>query len=559
MADNPYSADAGDRDSVTGLSDRLVSETSATSNAQSGVRNLDDNPRDDEQSSTGSLHSYDAILGVEEEEEFRFDNITLLYPAFGNNHERVNQLIPACMGNAMAGLPFLVIDIITAMRNVLEAELNMNDDNANVDHHYESRRLYDLLYKVAFSLSKCKEEFQQMSTDPRKRTFNSKYVSIKQTQPLSNGVPTRRVTGGKPQPTKGTTGTQFPYFHLLDWLLGRHQFTDGGDAGLVAQVGSVDDTFPRPQREYIRCLSKLDKDATLRGFLEVVGKPRELLTAYNHVIECFSGEGGILQAHCRKLYAYMHNNVQSSTSGTNHLDASRKVGSISNDAPAGCPVHINALDNHKFACMMFRHMQQAAEDRYKLRLPPLFQEVGKVIYSTSESGGFTTVALNLGGSGLLYEYGDVVKVILPNSEKTTLSWVHSLSSSNPASFTLDDMIKLHRNTGNRWGWKEIWESLGWDRFEADGGGGVPFDVIARYIEQAQIRDESSTKTRWVHSPLDLGGKGSNKIFAQPPPIRMDQIASLEPVSPRVYSVSGVETDRVFLLVSKPQDGAYHHG
>ena len=483
----------------------------------------------------------------------------MLYPAFGNNHERVNQLIPACMGMALAGLPFLVMEIISAMRNVLEAELNANDDeDASVDN-CETRRLYDLLYKVAFSLSKCKEEFQQMSTDPMKRTYNSKYVSIKQTQPLSNGVPTRRVKGGKPLPSKGTTGTQFPYFHILDWLIGRHQFSDGGEAGLVAQVGAVDETFPRPQREYLQVLSKLDKNATLRGFMEAVGRPKELQAAYNHLIECYGGEGGVLQAHCRKLYSYIHNNVQSSTSGTNHLEASGKSGNSDKIIAGRCPLHSNASDNHKFASMMFRHMQKAAEERYKLRLPPLFQEVGKVIYSTSESGGFTTVALNLDGSGLLYEYGDVVKVILPNSEKTTLAWVYSLSSNDKAYFTLDDMISLHKDTGNGWGWRELWEALGWCHFEMEGGKGVPLEVIARYIEQAQIRDASSKKTRWVRSPLHLGGKESKNMFAMPPPITMDQISSLEPVSPRVYSVSGVESERVFLLVSKPQDGAYHHG
>lgn len=556
MVDNPDSSIDGAVNGMTDSGGVQFNTQGATSNVHStSLKFFDQNLISHEQtSSVESFRSFDSIVEAEDDEEFRYDNITLLYPAFGNSHERVNQLIPACMGNALAGLPFLVVDIISAMRNVLEAELNRNNGTTNVDD-YESRHLFSLLYKVAFSLSKCKEEFQQMSTDPLKRTFNSKYVSIKQTQPLSNGVRTRREKGGDPLPSKGTTGTQFPYFHLLDWLLGRHQFSDGGEAGLVAQVGTVDETFPRPQREYIHSLSKLNKSATLRGFMEALGKPQDLLTAYNHVIECYGGEGGILQAHCRKLFSYIHNNVQFSTSGTNHLAASRKAGSSQENCPARR--HSTSSDNHKFAMMMFRHMQKAAEDRYKLRLPPLFQEVRKAIYSTSESGGFATVALDLDNSGLLYEYGDVVKVILPNCEKTTLTWVNSLSSNNRAFFSLDDMMKLHKDTGNRWGWKELWEALGWYRFDDDGG--VPLEMIARYIEQAQIRDESSDKTRWVHSPLDLGGKGSNKIFAQPPAITIDQVASLEPVAPRLYSVSGVESERVFLLVSKPQDGAYHHG
>jgi hypothetical protein len=553
LIDNPNVSIDRTVTEMAGSAFEQMSVQSATSSVQTSLRCLDQNLRPQEHSYGLNCTPYDCILGSEDEEEFRFDTITILYPAFGNNHELVNQLIPACMGNALACLPFLVIDIISAMRNVLEAELNRSDGQAGTSvDDYESRHLFSLLYKVAFSLSKCKEEFQQMSTDPRKRTFNSKYVSIKQTQPLSNGVRIRIEKGGDPKPSKGTTGTQFPYFHILDWLLGRHQFSDEGEAGLVAQIGTVDDTFPVPQREYIHNLSKLNKSATLRGFMEALGRPQELLTAYNHVIECYSGEGGILQAHCRKLYSYIHNNVQMSTSGTNHLLASQKA---DYNHPVHCPSA--SLDNHKFALMMFRHMQKAAEDRYKLRLPPLFQQVRKAIYSTSESGGFATVALDLDHSGLLYEYGDVVKVILPNSEKTTLTWVHSLSSDSKALFSLEDMKKLHKDTGNRWGWKELWEALGWYRFDEDGG--VPLEMIARYIEQAQIRDESSNKPRWVRNPLDLSGKASNKIFAQPPAITINQVASLEPVAPRLYSVSGVETERVFLLVSKPQDGAYHHG
>lgn len=569
--------------------------------------------------------SYDEVLGIEEEMEFSLDNITMLYPAFGNNHERINQLVPACMGFSLSSLPFDVLDMLSAMRDVLEAQRDIDDYG---DDNYELNRLYDLIYKVAFSVSKCKEEFQQMSTDPKKRTFNSKYVSIKQTQPLSNGVLVRRSKGAKPTPAKGTTGTQFPYFHILDWLLGRYQYKgsgDNGNHGLVSAIGKVDDTFPVPQREYIRCLSKLKESSTLQGFLEVIGRPRELLTAYNHLIECYAGEGGMLQAHCRKLYSYIHNNVQSSTSGTNHLSGSKEDSeskeqlssdesmasncdssiesgcpmhsdnskSIDSGCPmnsdnsesmkSGCPMHmndsskktkpahpgcpmtpssnasLNAIENHKFAIMMFKHMRMAAEDRWKLRLPPLMNEVGKIIYSTSESGGFTTVALDLSGTGLLYEYGDIVKVILPNDDKQTLSWLHSLKSMNKEFFKMEDMMKLQKNKGNGWGWDGLWEALGWNRFEENGGRGVPLETVARYIEQGNIREETSSKPRWVHSPLDLSNKGSSQIFASPPPIPTECIVSLEPVSPRIYSVSGVEIDRVFLLVSKPDDLARHHG
>mmetsp|Transcript_61881 Transcript_61881/g.70079 ORF Transcript_61881/g.70079 Transcript_61881/m.70079 type:complete len:1130 (+) Transcript_61881:237-3626(+) len=517
--------------------------------------------------------SCDAVLGVEEDKEFRLDNITMLYPAFGNNHERINQLVPACMGFALSSLPFDVLDMISAMRDIVEVKLNMlsdDDDNDDADStdNYEIQRLYDLIYKVAFCLSKCKEEFQQMSTDPSKRTFNSKYVSIKQTQPLSNGVLVRRMKDGESKAMKGTTGTQFPYFHLLDWLLGRYQFkreNQDMDQGIVEAVGAVDETFPMPQREYILCLSKLTKSASLRGIIDIIGRPKELITAYNHLIECYAGEGGMLQAHCRKLYSYIHNNVQSSTSGTNHLAEARKSVEKKIQATSGCPMSqssnqsLNDIDNHKFAVTMFKHMRKASEERWKLRLPPLMSEVGKIIYSTSESGGFTTVALDLSGSGLLYEYGDVVKVLLENNDNHTSSWLHSLACTDHEFFTLGDMQKLHKHNINGWGWDQLWEALGWCKYEKDGGKGVPLELIARYIEKGQIRDETSNKPRWVHSPLDLSSRKTGQIFAVPPLIPKKKICSLEPVSPRVYSVSGVELDRVFLLVSKPDDDARHHG
>mgnify|MGYP003868645891 CR=1 FL=1 len=525
---------------------KLRREPGALTLSQTAQLMIDENLRSNLTREPGALAlsqtgtNFDTLLGLDDasNDEFRFDNIEMLYPAFGHNHEKVNQLIPTCMGRALAGLPFCVLDIISTMRNMLEAEMNFDD--ASSTDSYESCRLHDLLYKVAFSVSRCKEQFQLMSTDPTKRTFNSKHISIRQTQPMSNGV----VVQGKRR--KGTTGTQFPYFHLLDWLLGRHQFKDDSD-DLVAQIAAIDESYPRPQRDFIEALSKLDKSATLRGFLDLLGRPPELLAAYNHLVECYAGEGGLLRAHCRKLYSYIHNDVQFSTSGTTHLESSGESTPIS-----------KAANNHNFAKMMFKHMQKAAEDRWVLRMPPLMTKVTKAVYSTSESGGFTTVALDLLGSGLQYEYGDIVKVLLPNSDRSAYAWIISLASNNQTHFTLREIQNLHRNTGNGWGWEELWEALGWHSFEEGDGKGVPLETICQYIEQGQVQDENNTSTRWVQSPIDLSVGQRQKLFPVPPPLALDKIVSLEPVSPRVYSVSGVEVDRVFLLVSKPQEGARHH-
>jgi len=136
-----------------------------------------------------SFTDYDTSVGnfLDEPDEFQFDNIEMLYPAFGNNHERVNQLIPACMGHALRELPFAVVDVLTTMRELLEAKLNRAEAfGSEVDDQLEvedcEKRLADLLYQIAFSLSRCKEQFQLMTTNPAKRTFNSKHISIRQTR-----------------------------------------------------------------------------------------------------------------------------------------------------------------------------------------------------------------------------------------------------------------------------------------------------------------------------------------------------------------------------------------
>lgn len=482
-----------------------------------------------------------------EEREFRFDHIEMLYPAFGNNHERVNQLIPACMAYQLRTLPFTVLDVISTMRSVIEAQeaglKEDKDDRSTVGSAVQEniQHLSGLLYQVAFDLSRCKEQFQLMSTDPSKRTFNSKHISIRQTQPLANGVLVRREKNGEPLPCKGTSGVQFPYFHLLDRLLGRYHF---GEVGLIATMGDINNYYPKHQREYIRQLGQLHKSSTVRGFLDVIGRPAQLMPAYNHLIECYAGEGGVLTAHCRKLYSYMHNDLQFSTSGM----AFARGGTVTGAMPA----MTKRKGNHVFAKRMFEAMSKATDERWRLRVAPLMTEVKKSVYSTSESGGFTTVALDLANKGLRYEYGDVVRVLLPNDTRTTMAWIQSLRDKDSEGSTFVKLEDMPASGTKGWTWSNLWEALGWS-FHAK----VPLENVACYIEQAQVRDDAG-KMQWVNSPLDLYCH-TDKIFAVPCAISRKRLASLVPVSPRIYSVSGVESERVFLMVSKPHDKGRHHG
>ena len=78
------------------------------------------------------------------------------------------------------------------------------------------------------------------------------------------------------------------------------QYDENKGPGFVAQVANVDDTFPKPQRDFIRAPSGLGTASTLRSFIETIGRPVDLLAAFHNVIECYRGDGGILRAHSRQ-------------------------------------------------------------------------------------------------------------------------------------------------------------------------------------------------------------------------------------------------------------------
>ena len=258
-----------------------------------------------------------------------------------------------------------------------------------------------------------------------------------------------------------------------------------------------------------------------------------------------------MTAHHRKLFSYMHNDQQFSTSGTTATEAEA---TSARKSSAQAAIEAGRKNNHEFAMKIYNFMRKATEERWNLRIIPLMTEVKKSVYSTSESGGFTTVALDLKDTGLRYEYGDVVRVLLPNTNRRTTRWVSSLSSScekNESFLKLEDMPD---SGGEGWTWADLWEALGWSRDEP----GVPLEAVARYIERAQVRDEDG-RMQWINSPLDLCTGKNDTLLAANVAISRDQLVSIVPVSPRVYSVSGVETDRAFLLVSKPHDGGNHHG
>ena len=427
----------------------------------------------------------------------RFDvnEIKLLYPAFGHSHERTYHTIPACMAYALRELPFALLDLIRAMRDYAAAHL------ADRSRTEPRQQMLELLHAVSTALAHSKEEFQRISTDPTHRTHVSKHVFIRHMQPFHKGI-VLAGPDGTVRITKGMSGLHFVSYHLLDAVLGRYHF---GQLGELARMEEVDKYYTPPQRQYSACLSRLGPDATLRGFLELIDADTELRRAFNLLIESYAGESGVLSAHARKLFSYMHNNLQVDTSAE---------GASSKSPPVATP----AL-NHETALRMFRVMNEAVRERRRLRMAPLFSAAKKTVVHRADDGAFAIIDLECVDGALHYQGSDAVRVLVPRAKDSArelqrhyFSGVETLAPSDLAS-----------PEDRGWGWGEHFEALGWPT------AGVTPEILCEYIEAV----------------VPATGGDGDPIF--------------QPASPRVYSVCGTQRDRLRILISRPRDGRSHFG
>ena len=427
--------------------------------------------------------------------DFRVENLALLYPCFGHDHERVYHTVPACMAHAMAALPHTLHDAVRAMLGMVSARVRGEDDQSSVAF------LVSLLHQIATMLTSSKEQFQRITSIPGRSTHVSKYVFIRHMQPLHKGV-TLHDAHGQLITTKGMSGLQFVFYHLLDAFLGRYHH---GTLGELASMEQVDAYYPPLQRAFSAALMPPIPSATLRGFLSTFDAPPSLRRAFNRVLEAYAGEDGVLAAHSRKLLNYMHNNLQ--------VDTAAEGGQAQ-----GVPTR--AL-NHATASHMHGVMEEALRERRRLRLVPVFVEVEKEVVSARHDDGYADISLHLDGTGLRYERGDIVRVLLPRDTGEAESF-RARFFPRKQTVALADLP--HAGTAG-WSWAELFELLGWDPQ------GAAVSDVCRYIG---------------HDPGERRANGN-------------PASGFEPVQPRVYSTCGVEPGAARLLVTIPRDIDTHCG
>lgn len=456
------------------------------------------------------------------------DRLRLLYSAFGHDQERVYHGIQACMAHKLRQVPAEIADLVDDLREAAEQAL------AGADPEPALVRATDRLHRIASALVRCKEEFQRISTDSGNSTYVSRYVFIRQMQPLHKGVLVRDAQG-QPRPMNGVSGLHFSMFYMLDFLIGRYQ---RGAAGELARMRSVVDYFPPPQRAFAEALGHLSAEATLSKLAASIDGTHPFVRAFNRLIEVYAGDGGVLAAHARKILNYMHNGLQVDTAAEGHVGGA-------GEAP-------DTATNHRTACRMFDVMWEAIDERRRLRRAPTMTRVRKRVYSVSRSGSYGTVAFDLAGTGLRYERGDAVRALLPRNEPDADDWRDAFGADGPpvrlADLSLDDQ--------QGWTWADLWEALGWDP------AGVRRSSWYRWIESADIEPSGPGRTITVRNPRDLlpsHGRGPESRHLPPPKLPGSVAARTRPISPRIYSACGHEADRVFLMVSAPADHERHHG
>ena len=425
---------------------------------------------------------------------FGVDDIELLYPAFGHSHERTYHTIPACMAYALRRLPYALHELLCAMSEYANQRL------ANRPGTVPRQQLLTLMYELAAALGQSKDEFQRISTVPSHRTHVSKHVFIRHMQPFHKGLILGNADGSV-HVTKGMSGLHFVSYHLLDAVLGRYHH---GRLGELAGMEHVDAYYPRPQRDYSACVTRLSRDTTLRGFLDVVGADADMRHAFNRLIECYAGESGVLAAHSRKLFSYMHNNLQVDTSAEGTGASSR---------PA------TPESNHQTALRMFGVMNEAVRERRRLRISPLYAPVTKTVVQVNEEGSFAIVDFEGGDEPIHYQGSDIVRVLLARDKPSAAA----LSCRHFDGTERVTLAQLASPPDTGWGWPDLWQALGWPET------GVAPDLLCDFIEEVHLG----------------GGAQGSPLF--------------EPVSPRVYSVCGTTPRRLRVLISRPMDKRRHFG
>jgi Indoleamine 2,3-dioxygenase len=298
----------------------------------------------------------------------------LIFPAFGHDQERVYHGIPACMAYAMRHVAGHIADVVKDMERAAEGTSGSPGLlGALCD-------ITERVHAITDALISAKLEFQRISSDPLSSTHVSPAVFIRHMQPLHKGVLVRDDSG-VPRLSDGVSGLHFSLFYMIDLLIGRFQ---RGARGSLAQMRSVVQAFPAPQRAFAAALEKLPHEATLSGLASNLPAAAPLRRAFGRLMEAYAGDAGILAAHARKLMNYMHNGIQADTAAQGHLgDAARPTLGL----------------NHATARKTFAIMNEAIAERAALRETPSMVRVAKIVHSVNLSANCATVSFALAGTG----------------------------------------------------------------------------------------------------------------------------------------------------------------
>lgn len=451
----------------------------------------------------------------------------LIFPAFGHDQERVYHGIPACMAYATRRVPGYIADIVRGLQHAAEATSGRSGLPVALSD------ITERVHAITDALIHAKLEFQRISSDPLSSTHVSPAVFIRHMQPLHKGILVRDDEG-VPRLSDGVSGLHFSLFYMIDLLIGRFQ---RGARGGLAQMRSVVQAFPAPQRAFAAALDQQPREATLSGFASILPATAPLRRAFNRLIEAYAGDAGILAAHARKLMNYMHNGLQVDTAAQGHL------------GEAGRP---SLGLNHATAWRTFAIMNEAIAERAVLREAPSMIRVAKTVNSVNPIANFGTVSFCLAGTGIRYHWGDVVKVLLPRTAGDADDWLRALGGDGPPI----ELAALPAQDPIGWTWPDLFYALGWDPK------GVDRRTLSRWIRSAEVPYGELGQHVLVRSPgeLDDSQKPDVSSRSRPPPkFGTDVIAHARPISPRIYSACGHTEEELFVVISRPVDDRRHHG
>ncbi len=207
---------------------------------------------------------------LEPSKKFEVENLDLLIPIIGNQEERVFYLVQTeILHKATA--------ILQAITQIHDAILIEDHTAIEVSLGNITKCLTEITYRI----------FPKINPNVNSKTYVDPVVWAKTVAPFA--VPIE-------EGVQGPSGTSSPMFHLLDTFLERHAYSSelGKEALLIRKW------YPIHWRGLLSLISKF----SFKEYVEKAQNP-SLTEAYANVLTAYSGSGGFLEVHKRKVYSYL--------------------------------------------------------------------------------------------------------------------------------------------------------------------------------------------------------------------------------------------------------------